>query len=82
MNKEDIEWINEYIRIREVAVETGCIGSSEIKICQMFTKLLNLLEQKENSLKELKEKLISYGETFDSDIHKQFQKECLEIIEG
>ncbi len=43
--------------------------------------------EKENTnlkqaLNQIKEKLLSYGETFDSDIHRQFQKECLKIIEG
>lgn len=33
------------------------------------------------ALNKMKDKLLCYGETFDSDIHKQFQKECLEIID-
>lgn len=35
----------------------------------------------ESALIELERKLYSYGETFDSDVHKQFQSECLEIID-
>ncbi len=34
------------------------------------------------ALKDLKDKLLSYGKTFDSDIYQIFQKECLKIIEN
>ncbi len=49
---------------------------------------LNYIEQLEqgivlydNLIEELKDKLLTYGETFDSKTHKQFQRECLNLIE-
>lgn len=32
------------------------------------------------ALNEIKDKLLCYGETFDGDVHQQFQRECLQII--
>ena len=44
-------------------------------------KLQNQLQQKENIIKEIREKLLCYGETFDNKIHQQMQKELLEILD-
>ena len=44
-------------------------------------KLENQLQQKENIIKEVREKLLCYGETFDLKIHQQMQKELLEILD-
>ena len=38
-------------------------------------------KQKENIKKEIREKLLCYGETFDNKIHQQMQKELLEILD-
>jgi len=38
------------------------------------------LQQKENIIKEVREILLNYGETFDSKIHQQMQKELLGIL--
>ena len=45
----------------------------------------NLMLSKNNTnlkqtLNKIRDKLLCYGETFDSNIHKQFQNDCLEII--
>lgn len=41
----------------------------------------NLLQQKENIIKEVREKLLCYGETFDLKVHQEMQKELLEILD-
>lgn len=43
--------------------------------------LNNLLQQKENIIKEVREKLLCYGETFDNKIHQEMQKELLEKLD-
>ena len=50
----------------------------------IFTYIQNLeqkLQQKENIIKEVREKLLRYGETFDLKVHQQMQKELLEILD-
>lgn len=50
----------------------------------IFTYIQNLeqkLQQKENIIKEVREKLLCYGETFDLKVHQQMQKELLEILD-
>lgn len=44
-------------------------------------KLEEQLQQKENIIKEVREKLLCYGETFDLKLHQQMQKELLEILD-
>ena len=39
------------------------------------------IERLNNIIKEVREKLLCYGETFDSKIHQQMQKELLEILD-
>lgn len=43
--------------------------------------LIDKLQQKESIIKEAREKLLCYGETFDSKIHQEMQKELLEILD-
>ena len=43
--------------------------------------LQNQLQQKENIIKEVREKLLCYGETFDLKVHQEMQKELLEILD-
>ncbi len=45
---------------------------------QMISKQL---QQKENIIKEVREKLLCYGETFDLKVHQEMQKELLEILD-
>jgi hypothetical protein len=45
------------------------------------TKLIKELQQKENIIKEVREKLLCYGETFDLKVHQEMQKELLEILD-
>ena len=51
------------------------------KFLKYIKDLQHQLEQKENILKEVREKLLCYGETFDNKIHQQMQKELLEILD-
>ena len=39
------------------------------------------IERLNNIIKEVREKLLCYGETFDSKIHQEMQKELLEILD-
>lgn len=39
------------------------------------------LQQKENIIKEVREILLNYGETFDLKVHQDMQKKLLEILE-
>ena len=48
-----------------------------------YIKLLQTqLQQKENIIKEVREKLLCYGETFDLKVHQEMQKELLEILDN
>lgn len=38
-------------------------------------------EKLENIIKEVREKLLCYGETFDLKVHQEMQKELLEILD-
>lgn len=38
------------------------------------------IEQLHSIIKEAREKLLCYGETFDSKIHQEMEKELLEIL--
>ena len=53
-----------------------CI-KKDLKIFELEQKL----QQKENIIKEVREKLLRYGETFDLKVHQQMQKELLEILD-
>jgi len=44
-------------------------------------ELLEEIERLKSIIKEVREKLLCYGETFDSKIHQEMQKELLEILE-
>ncbi len=50
-----------------------------------ITDFMKNIEEKninyKQALNETKEKLLCYGETFDSDMHQQFQRDCLQIID-
>ena len=48
---------------------------------QYIQELERKLHQKENIIKEIREKLLCYGETFDLKVHQQMQKELLEILD-
>ena len=37
--------------------------------------------KQENIIKEVREKLLCYGETFDLKVHQEMQKELLEILD-
>ena len=59
-------------------------GFSPAEIQQLIKEIQLLksqLQQKENIIKEVREKLLCYGETFDSKIHQEMQKEFLEILD-
>lgn len=53
-----------------------CI-KKDLKIFELEQKL----QQKENIIKEVREKLLCYGETFDLKVHQEMQKELLEILD-
>lgn len=58
-----------------------CTGTNLSHI-DLYVKKLTLENVNlKQAFNEIKDRLLCYGETFDSDIHKRFQKECLEIIE-
>lgn len=44
-------------------------------------ELQDQLQQEKNKIKEVREKLLCYGETFDLKVHQQMQKELLEILD-
>lgn len=39
------------------------------------------IDRLENIIKEVREKLLRYGETFDLKVHQQMQKELLQILD-
>lgn len=39
------------------------------------------IERLENIIKEVREKLLCYGETFDLKVHQEMQKELLKILD-
>ncbi len=43
--------------------------------------LMQHITNLEQAIEEIKDKLLTYGETFDNNIHQQFQRECLQIID-
>ena len=47
---------------------------------EMIT-IKNYIRQNENIIKEVREKLLCYGETFDLKLHQQMQKELLKILD-
>lgn len=53
-----------------------CI-KKDLKIFELEQKL----QQKENIIKEVREKLLCYGETFDLKVHQEMQKELLKILD-
>lgn len=51
---------------------------------EMIRGLYNLsarVTKQENIIKEVREKLLCYGETFDLKVHQEMQKELLEILD-
>lgn len=61
---------------------------SQIYEGESWDRMINCLERKDkeierlnNTIKEVREKLLCYGETFDLKVHQQMQKELLEILD-
>lgn len=79
---EDIhEWYNggyscEYNTALRYAKELGLVEDYID-----YEEIRYQLQQKENIIKEVREKLLCYGETFDSKIHQKMQEELLEILD-
>lgn len=73
---------NERYRNKDGYVENINLLPDEIhKLLDYITNLKNQLQQKENIMKEVREKLLCYGETFDLKVHQEMQKELLEILD-
>lgn len=75
----------EYYCIEEDLEETmKCLKEANKEIerlnkeCDTYMKIAT---KKENIIKEVREKLLCYGESFDSKIHQEMQKELLEILD-
>lgn len=65
----------------QMANNMGELKSYVASILWDNDKKVELLQQKENIIKEVREKLLCYGESFDSKIHQKMQKELLEILD-
>ncbi len=52
------------------------------KLIEQNYKIIRKNVSLKQALNEIKDKILCYGETFDSDTQKQFQKECLQIIDN
>ncbi|MBQ1495848.1 MAG: hypothetical protein IIZ40_00645 [Bacilli bacterium] len=66
----------EYFRLKEMQPIIKLEDKDE-----EIKQLKDQLQQKENIIKEVREKLLRYGETFDLKVHQQMQKELLEILD-
>lgn len=48
---------------------------------QAFINMYNQYVEKDNIIKEVREILLNYGETFDLKVHQEMQKKLLEILD-
>lgn len=86
MSEKDRHFIKRYEELLDKGYcdcnEMNCIdNNSPRRILNIVKDLQNQLQQKENIIKEVREKLLCYGETFDLKVHQQMQKELLEILD-
>lgn len=48
LTKEEIEFMKNYIEIRTYLANTGILGEQEIKICNLFMKILQSIERSDS----------------------------------
>lgn len=96
MNKEELyelalsdvhkyNLLNEIFAIRDKNIENvnytiGVDGFISLDVLNQYVNKIDENTNLKQALNKINDKLLCYGETFDSDIHKQFQRECLQII--
>ena len=51
LTKEDIEFMKDYVEFRKTLVDTGILGTQEVKICELFMKILQNIEGSDNNEK-------------------------------
>ena len=51
------------------------------ELMELYTTERHCKDDYKNIIKEVREKLLCYGETFDLKLHQQMQKELLEILD-
>lgn len=84
-----IDKIKEYIKCPQFGdLDYGKWGALRLEQREAYKHLIDIVEGQEqeieklnNIIKEVREKLLCYGETFDSKIHQEMQKELLEILD-
>lgn len=48
LTKEDVEFMEGYVEFRINLLNTGILGTQELKICELFIKILKSIEKSEN----------------------------------
>jgi len=51
LSKEDIEFMKDYVEFRKILVDTGILGTQEVKICELFMKILQSIERSDSNVK-------------------------------
>lgn len=81
MSKEELNEIYESIQFQMICEQHSGYRKEYSKSFQEKISLYNYVIELEEKINKLKDKVLCYGETFDSDIHQQFQREFLQIID-
>jgi oligoribonuclease NrnB/cAMP/cGMP phosphodiesterase (DHH superfamily) len=78
LSEKDKREVNNLIRFMQ---EKKYHDSQYEELLNQYIELSRDYEKLENIIKEVREKLLCYGETFDLKLHQQMQKELLEILD-
>lgn len=90
MNKSYVEWIDYYENatkedvIQDMILDINSIKEKNKEIERLTaesTEWESKYYQLQDIIKEAREKLLCYGETFNLKVHQEMQKELLEILD-
>ena len=81
MSEERLQEIKDSINFQYELIVSKGIDKSVLLFTDEEQELLEEVERLHSIIKEVREILLNYGETFDLKVHQDMQKQLLEILD-